>query len=273
MAVFMGTFIWYRALILLVPYVVLTALRVARDEDDASRLRNRCWRPVRLALACTLVLFLARQGILFFGTDVTLPAAVVLKGLTGLTPVLIAMLVYHKEPDRLHRFTLAALALCVCADLLINLNTYVGMAIFAAAHILLIMAFLGKPMVSLREWILIATGWVLLSLMAWGFRAWMPGGILVPCILYALTTSAMVVAAFRRQNRVRIGAVLLAMADIMVALKITFPGNQLLDFTELLLYYLGILIVASDGYALVPRNIRPQYIHHQRSQEADALGK
>lgn len=54
------TFRFATLLMLLIPVFIMIALRVARDRNDISRLRTKCWQPIRIALALMLLLFVAR---------------------------------------------------------------------------------------------------------------------------------------------------------------------------------------------------------------------
>lgn len=154
---------------------------------------------------------------------------VVLKCLTGLPALWISWYIYKKQQNRQHLLTFIAIFLCGCADTLININTYVGMGLFVAGHIVLIVMFRKTPMPSVME----CVSWLVLSAAAIAFIQFiqpaLPSGMRVPAIAYAIISTFMLVSSFRSSKRLITASVLLVVTDYLVALKIAYPGNILME--------------------------------------------
>lgn len=271
-SIFISTFTIPQLLVLLVPRLAMAGVWLGRDRNDQARARNKLLRPIRIGLTFTLLLFFARQAVIFWFEDVTIGSAVFLKLATGIPAVLLALQVYRHCKTREHKLILYALCVSLAADMSINLNTYVGMAFFAASHLMMIFTFHGWKKPTLKGILSLLVIWAVLVAMILRIGIWLPRSMAISCIVFSLLTAALPVSAVHQSGRIRFGVLMLVFVDVMVAVKITFPGNMLLDFVELLEYYLSIFVIASDGKALIPPELMPEYHekHHHRGKTAEA---
>ena len=234
----------------LVPVIGMLGLLLAIDRKDQERAVGKRWLPLSRVIFFTSVIFFIRQGHVFiFGPASFL--AVVLKALSGIPVLLLALFMWHQRNDHMHGLTFTAVLAYFIANTVINLSMPLGMAFFTVGHILLIIAYTrNRPVHKIRliVWIVLAA---LFEVQLFLMRSKLAIPHIELAALYIVAMVGVLVTAERISTRLKIGTNLFLISNEILAITLLFPGDFLLESVELLLYYVAVVIITVDPGALI----------------------
>ena len=149
------------------------------------------------------------------------------------------------EEGRFSRRMVWGLLLCFAADVVINLNFMSGAIIFAAGHVLYLLAYgrlapMEKRDLKIGSGIFAVSAFILLGLPVLDFGS---GLMKLVCILYALVISLMVGKAVGSHLRLRqtallaAGSILFFLSDFMLLLDVFANAPRITIWLCLLFYY------------------------------------
>ena len=245
-------------MIQLVPILSIAGLTLSISKDDPKRTLGKRWLPLSRTILMTAVLFFVRQSyVIIFGTT-ALPA-VLLKALSGLPVLLLAVLLWKQRRTSLSLMTMLAIACYFAANTVINLSMPIALFIYTVGHCLLVFSYLkAQPRLSLPRilfWVLVA---LFFEAQLFIYQRDLGVAALAMGCLYIAALVGIPVTAQKISKRVQLGSVLFIISNQILSITLMFPGDFLLESVELLLYYIAVIIMAADPNALgIPADLQP----------------
>ena len=254
-AAFCGTLTGSDLLIQLIPILSLISIAVARIETPEEKFSRKQWYPIVWAIVFTVLLFLVRQASVFVASEVVTFSRVV-KVLSSIPFVLVALLLWHRGRTEQHRMVFFAALAAFLGDALIDSAMAFGAVFQALSHCLLMYAFIRVQKPTKKQW----TAWpivfmvllVVLQLMAGS----LPSYLVWLARAYAVVLAALLVCAWPVSPRLRAATMVLAASDILLVIKLAFPNNMIIDVMSLMAYYIAMLQIIIDPEAVTTVRLR-----------------
>lgn len=199
-----------------------------------------------LPAACisgSLFLFMM-QELLYWLMPSLSPVRSLLKLCIGILLVFMAMRGYRKQPSAVSRAIVIAVGICTLADIAINYSFTAALVLYGSAIILLCWHFARFDDPEIWQYIL----WLLLSALAVRYVfLYRPGlgNMLWPMTVYAVLVCALASMSLIMPKRIRIGAVLLLISNLMIFFGQVGRIPLLYHFVSLLVFYISMGFFAS----------------------------
>jgi len=245
MSVSMNLFSVTDVLVMLVPISAIAGVVLAHAPEPEDLARSKRILPVIRVALITILLFLIRQ-VIYALAGPTNQAAVLMKTLTGLPLAAMAIDLNNKMPSFRRRYTMIAIVCYLAANAVINLSPMIGTLIFMLGHCMLIYSNVKKCPPKTWQYVM----WILMSIPflyeAHTARNIMPGFMIYVAGPYVMIVVALAISALRLSRRIRFGCLMMIIANQLLVFTWLAPGMFVLDSTELFVYYISIIALASD---------------------------
>ncbi|MBR0137956.1 MAG: hypothetical protein IJM15_06055, partial [Erysipelotrichaceae bacterium] len=233
-------------LIALICFIVITKV-----EDHALSLKKRRgmveeserYNPAPVAVICAAVVLFALQEILYWLMPNYMFHRAVLKLLINLILIYLCYVGYKRQPTRLSRHLIIALIMCMVADIMINFDFSIGIVLYALTEAFFVYAFTRYDKQQRWQWILWLFNSAISLIIIINSKA-INMTTRIQMAGYAMVLMALVSAALTMPRKIRFGAILLVIANILMYRNEVAPLTLLSHVLSIGIYYIAIGLFA-----------------------------
>ena len=180
----------------------------------------------------------------------------VLKFCASLPSVILAAEGFRKKKDRFDLLLLAAIILCLVADVTINRSFTAGGAVFFAGHICFNAAFLGRRKPGKKQLLMVCCAF-LFCLFALFWQRDHLGSLLnyLLSAVYLTILASTLIFSFPLDKEIFAAAAVFAVSDLLMIGNILFSGGTGMRTLALIIYYASLLLY---GAAIWEKNLPGQ---------------
>ncbi|MBQ4253743.1 MAG: haloacid dehalogenase-like hydrolase, partial [Erysipelotrichaceae bacterium] len=188
------------------------------------------------AICAAVVLFLLQELLYWLMPGYMLQRAL-LKLLIGLILIYLCYVGYRRQPTTLSRHLIYGLTVCIIADIFINFSFEAGIITYALGEIFFIYAFTRYDRLERWQWIF----WVLSSVFCIAVIHFsnLSAASEKQFSIYAVILMALVATALTMPKRIRHGAILLVISNVLLFRNEVMPKTLLSHVFALSIYYLA----------------------------------
>lgn len=200
----------------------------------------------RICFVGVLILFLILESLEIFLPTWNIPITII-KGLTSIIPVALALYATIKLPDFFNiAFTIVLFAYFI-GDILIRINFVAGVVAFFIANLLMSLIFVKSRGFSKSQLLLYLFSLVIALVIFIIFKETL-GIFFYPVLVYAFVLIFMLISSISMPHLIRIGAIVFFISDLLLGVGLAGFGNTVVSFISLGLYYIAICILANAAY-------------------------